>query len=250
MKKYMLIIGGFAIVAAIYLLLTFRPWHKEPPKPVLPDVSEPIQEVEPEKYVSPIDFTALQEKNPDIFGWLDIPGTDTSYPLLQSQENDNFYMRHDAYGNYDSAGSLFCEHQYNRNDMTDPATVIYGHRQNDGSMFGALQQTFSNPESFASHRTIVVYLPDRELHYQVRAALPYDNRHILYQYDFHDTQSYSNFLYSIYNARALGINYADETIETDDTLLILSTCLKGNRKNRFLVVAVLEQTVPETSTAE
>lgn len=159
-------------------------------------------------------------------------------------------MRHDAYGNYDSAGSLFCEHRYNRNDMTDPATVIYGHRQNDGSMFGALQQTFSNPESFASHRTIVVYLPDRELHYQVRAALPYDNRHILYQYDFHDTQSYSNFLYSIYNARALGINYADETIETDDTLLILSTCLKGNRKNRFLVVAVLEQTVPETSTAE
>ena len=40
MKKYMLIIGGFAIVAAIYLLLTFRPWHKEPPKPVLPDVSD------------------------------------------------------------------------------------------------------------------------------------------------------------------------------------------------------------------
>ena len=86
--------------------------------------------------------------------------------------------------------------------------------------------------------------------YRPWAALPYDNRHILYQYDFHDTQSYSNFLYSIYNARALGINYADETIETDDTLLILSTCLKGNRKNRFLVVAVLEQTVPETSTAE
>ena len=76
MKKYMLIIGGFAIVAAIYLLLTFRPWHKEPPKPVLPDVSEPIQEVEPEKYVSPIDFAALQAENPDIYGWLDILDTD------------------------------------------------------------------------------------------------------------------------------------------------------------------------------
>ena len=245
-KKYLLILGGFAIAAALYLLLTFRPWHTEPQRPELPDVSEPIPETE--TYVSPIDFAALQAENPDTYGWLDIPDTDISYPLLQSREDDTFYLNHDAYKNYNSAGALFTEHRYNKNDMTDPVTVVYGHRQNDGSMFGTLQQTFSDPEGFASHKTIVVYLPDRELRYQVRAALPYDNRHILYQYDFHDTQSYSNFLYSVYNARALGINYAEQAMEPDDTLLILSTCLKGNRKNRFLVLAALEQTVPETGT--
>ena len=245
-KKYLLILGGFAIAAALYLLLTFRPWHTEPQRPELPDVSEPIPETE--TYVSPIDFAALQAENPDIYGWLDIPDTDISYPLLQSREDDTFYLNHDAYKDYNSAGALFTEHRYNKNDMTDPVTVVYGHRQNDGSMFGTLQQTFSDPEGFASHKTIVVYLPDRELRYQVRAALPYDNRHILYQYDFHDTQSYSNFLYSVYNARALGINYAEQAMEPDDTLLILSTCLKGNRKNRFLVLAALEQTVPETGT--
>ena len=245
-KKYLLILGGFAIAAVLYLLLTFRPWHTEPQRPELPDISEPIPETE--TYVSPVDFAALQAENPDICGWLDIPDTDISYPLLQSREDDTFYLNHDAYKDYNSAGSLFTEHRYNKNDMTDPVTVVYGHRQNDGSMFGTLQQTFSDPEGFASHKTIVVYLPDRELRYQVRAALPYDNRHILYQYDFHDTQSYSDFLYSVYNARALGINYAEQAIEPDDTLLILSTCLKGNRKNRFLVLAALEQTVPEAGT--
>lgn len=246
-KKYLLILGGFAIAAVLYLLLTFRPWHHtEVQRPELPDVSEPIPETE--TYVSPIDFAALQAENPDIYGWLDIPDTDISYPLLQSQEDDTFYLNHDAYKEYNSAGALFTEHRYNKNDMTDPVTVVYGHRQNDGSMFGTLQQTFSDPEGFASHKTIVVYLPDRELRYQVRAALPYDNRHILYQYDFHDTQSYSDFLYSVYNARALGINYAEQAMEPDDTLLILSTCLKGNRKNRFLVLAALEQTVPEAGT--
>ena len=246
-KKYLLILGGFAIAAALYLLLTFHPWHHaEVQRPELPDVSEPVPETE--TYVSPIDFAALQAENPDIYGWLDIPDTDISYPLLQSQEDDTFYLNHDAYKDYNSAGSLFTEHRYNTNDMTDPVTVVYGHRQNDGSMFGTLQQTFSDPESFAAHRTIVVYLPDRELRYQVRAALPYDNRHILYQYDFYDTQSYSDFLYSVYNARALGINYAEQAIEPDDSLLILSTCLKGNRKNRFLVLAALEQIVPETGT--
>ena len=246
-KKYLLILGGFAIAAALYLLLTFRPWHHtEVQRPELPDVSEPVPETE--TYVSPIDFATLQAENPDIYGWLDIPDTDISYPLLQSQEDDALYLNHDAYKEYNSAGSLFTEHRYNTNDMTDPVTVVYGHRQNDGSMFGTLQQTFSDPESFAAHRTIVVYLPACELRYQVRAALPYDNRHILYQYDFYDTQSYSDFLYSVYNARALGINYAEQAIEPDDSLLILSTCLKGNRKNRFLVLAALEQTVPETGT--
>lgn len=248
-KKYLLILGGFAIAAALYLLLTFRPWHHtEVQRPELPDVSEPVPETE--TYVSPIDFAALQAENPDIYGWLDIPDTDISYPLLQSQEDDTFYLNHDAYKDYNSVGSLFTEHRYNKNDMTDPVTVVYGHRQNDGSMFGTLQQTFSDPESFAAHKTIVVYLPDRELHYQVRAALPYDNRHILYQYDFHDMQSYSNFLYSIYNTRALGINYTEKAMTSEDTLLILSTCLKGNRQNRFLVLATLEQVVPMPNTVE
>ena len=253
MKKYLLILSGFAVIAALYLFLTFRPVSPvEPPRPELPDVSEPAAEPEPEPepepYISPIDFTALQAENPDIFGWLDIPDTDISYPLLQSQEDDTFYLKHDAYKNYNSAGSLYTEHQYNKNDMTDPVTVVYGHHQNNGTMFGNLQKIFSDSESFAAHKEIVVYLPDRELHYQVRAAVPYDNRHILYQYDFDDTQSYSDFLYSVYNVRALGANYAEQTMETDDSLLVLSTCLKGNRKNRFLVLAALEQTVPESST--
>lgn len=124
MKKYLLILGGFAIAAALYLLLTFRPWHHtEVQRPELPDVSEPVPETE--TYVSPIDFTALQAKNPDIYGWLDILDTDISYPLLQSQEDDTFYLNHDAYKDYNSAGSLFTEHRYNKNDMTDPVAALH-----------------------------------------------------------------------------------------------------------------------------
>ena len=239
MKKYFWIIGGFAVAILVYLLWTFYPFHQKLPEPDLPSADEPREKTD--VYKSPIDFVTLQAKNPDIFGWLDIPDTDISYPLVQSPSDDTLYLTHDAYGEYDRAGALFTEHLYNNNDMSDPATVIYGHRQNDGSMFGTLQQTFSDPESFASHNRIVVYMPDGEFHYDVRAALPYDNRHILYQYDFHNAQRYDDFLYSVYDGYALGANFTDERISTDDTLLILSTCLKGNRKNRFLVLAVLDE---------
>ena len=35
-----------------------------------------------------IDFTVLQEENPEIWGWLYIPGTDIDRPLLQSATSD------------------------------------------------------------------------------------------------------------------------------------------------------------------
>ena len=47
---------------------------------------------------SQIDFTALQAENPDIFGWLYIPGTGIDDPILQSEEADDYYETRDAYG--------------------------------------------------------------------------------------------------------------------------------------------------------
>ena len=35
-----------------------------------------------------IDLAALQAVNPDVFGWIEIPGTIISYPLLQGADNN------------------------------------------------------------------------------------------------------------------------------------------------------------------
>lgn len=243
-KRYIIILASFLVLTGAFLLYTFYPTHN----PSKPDLSGKGQQLEGsqngsepmEPYVSPIDFPAMQGKNGDLFAWLDIPGTEISYPLLQSAENDTFYLDHDQDGKYSGVGALFTEHFYNSTSMLDPVTVVYGHHMNNGSMFGNLQKIFSDPEQFQELRTIVVYLPDGELHYNVRAAVPYDNRHILHTYDFNDEEQYRNFLYSIYHVRALGANYTKDEITTEDTLLVLSTCLKGNRQNRYLVLATLD----------
>lgn len=36
----------------------------------------------------PVDFTALQEKNPDIYAWIKIDGTTVDYPVCQNNEDD------------------------------------------------------------------------------------------------------------------------------------------------------------------
>ena len=40
-----------------------------------------------------IDLSALKAVNRDVQGWIDIPGTEISYPVLQGTDND-FYLNH------------------------------------------------------------------------------------------------------------------------------------------------------------
>lgn len=202
-----------------------------------PSSSRPQQTEEP--YASPIDFAALQAANPDIYGWLRIPNTEFDFPLVQRAGDDAFYLTHDSDGNESSAGAIFTESAYNGTNMEDPVTVAYGHQMHAGTMFGRLQETYSRENALEDYGEVTVYLPEEELHYTVFAAVPYDNRHILYHYDFTDSRQYNAFLNSVYEVRELGAVFnSGVSVSPEDRLLVLSTCLAGNPQRRYLVLAV------------
>lgn len=213
------------------------------PPSITPEATEPVPEVSVPLYESPIDFEELQTENPDICAWLLIEGSEVSYPILQSMEDDSFYMNHDSGRQPSSAGALFTESAYNSVDFSDPATIIYGHRMNSGAFFGRLQEMYSDPAGFEEYREITVYLPKEEQHYTVFAAVPYDNRHILYHYNFQSERMCRAFLDSVYSVRAIGAQIAEDVdVTANDQFLILSTCLKGDRSMRYLVLARLNET--------
>ena len=68
--------------------------------------------------------------------------------------------------------------------------MAYGHQMHAGTMFGKLQETYSQENALEDYGEVIVYLPEKELHYQVFAAVPYDNRHILYNYDCTDSRRF------------------------------------------------------------
>lgn len=200
---------------------------------------------EPEPYESPVDFEALWTINTDVYAWLDIPGTEISYPILQSTEADDYYLRRNIERESDSNGVIWTEGSYNGTDFTDPLTVIYGHNMNNGKMFGTLQSVYSSQEALEEHSEIVIYLPDMELHFTVFAAVPYDNRHILYNYDFTNKRTFRLFFQEILSVRAIQAVYAeDAAVSSNERTIILSTCLNGNRSNRFLVCGKLAEMIP------
>lgn len=215
------------------------PTPRPSPTPVPEPESTPVPTPEPTPYVSPIDFEALWERNPEIYAWLDIPNTGISYPVVQN-EDDGYYLNHNSDGDYSGYGALYSESAYNSADFSDGITALYGHRMGDGSMFGNLQRYYSESDALEDYGIISVYLPDRMLEYEVIAAVPYDKRHILYNYGGEDLRMKRNFLFSIYSVVSIDAQLSPERFpDLEDPLLVLSTCLRGDRSKRFIVVSKL-----------
>lgn len=182
-----------------------------------------------------IDFAALHEVNPEIVGWLYIPGTTVDYPVTQT-DNDSYYLSHGPDLAENRAGSLFYETacSYELNDLN---TVIYGHRMNNGSMFGSMSD-FEDPTYFNDHRTAYVYTPDGVRH-------EYEFFTILHSSDSMDSPAYrleydapADFVEtcdSMMDASIVPVN--DVTISPDDKILTLSTCVRGDGDSRLVLQA-------------
>lgn len=197
----------------------------------------PVQE-EKEPYVSKIDFEALWDINTDIYAYIEIDGTDISYPVLQSVTNDGYYLNHTPEGKSGRPASIFTL-KANSRDFTDFNTVIYGHNMKNGLMFGKLKE-YRDEEYLDSHRTIRIYLPDRELVYKVFAAVVYDDRLITSYYKNDDPEACARYLDSIYGNRDINSHVLKDTeVTEEDRIITLSTCVRGQRDARYLIVAVL-----------
>ncbi len=92
--------------------------------------------------VPSVDFNALAQINPDIVGWIYVPGTVINYPVVQTSNNTTYLSRlFDASGN--GSGTIFMDMDDTAPGLVDEQTTIYGHHMNDGSMFKAIDNTLN-----------------------------------------------------------------------------------------------------------
>ena len=106
-----------------------------------PTPTSPPEETEPPdpnaEALAGLDIGALQAENEDVLGWIEIPGTELSYPLLQAEDNE-YYLTHNWKKERSGGGSVFLE-QTNAPDLSGYHTIVYGHRMTNDSMFGTLK---------------------------------------------------------------------------------------------------------------
>lgn len=204
---------------------------------------------EEQSEVIPVKFEELQAVNPDIYAWITVPGTVIDYPILQHASDNTYYLMHNIDGSYGYPGCVYTENM-NSKDFTDNNTVIYGHNMKNGSMFAQLHK-FEDPDFFNENREVLIYLPDEVLHYTIFAAHVYDDRHLLYSFDFTDPEVYQKYLDSIFSTRDMSANIdKDVTVTADDQIITLVTCIGSQPNNRLLVQAVLTDREPGAEAAQ
>ena len=154
--------------------------------------------------------------------------------VLQREGDEEYYSKHSENGAYYSGGSIFSQ-DYNQKDFSDPMTVLYGHNLRNGRMFAQLND-FSDAEVFEAHRYIYVYLPDRMLVYEIFAAYPHSNEHLLLCHDFSDADDFTAYFDAVQAQKSLQANFrTDVWPEPGDRVLTLSTCFRGDNHQRYLV---------------
>lgn len=194
---------------------------------------------QPELPDNPIDFASLTAQNSEACGWIKVDGTNADNPIMQSGENtvEDYYLNHDLNGNTKTAGSVYIQ-KINSADFTDPVTVIYGHNMLNGTMFGTLKR-FRNKDFFNSNRYIYIYTPGHILTYEIISAFTFDDRHILYSYNFNIEESKLSFFDQCVNPKSVTKNVLEgASLNSDDRLAVLSTCT-SNENQRYLVVGKL-----------
>lgn len=131
-----------------------------------------------------IDFEELRKINEDIVAWIQIPGIDVDYPVVQGEDNE-YYLHHTFRKEVNKAGSIFLDYR-NRADFTEQRVIIYGHNMKDGSMFSNLKKYQDNAFRKESG-TAYLYLPEKTLQLEIMVCERVSMRDGVYALEYNMT---------------------------------------------------------------
>lgn len=152
-KKYIILIIFVCIIVfcvSIYIILKdFNELNKN--NKAIEDLIENTIEINEDTHEKEIDWNSLKSINDDIVGWLEIDGTNISYPILK--DKDLYYLKHSFDRKYNSNGSIFTT---NLMPFEDNETIIHGHNMRNGSMFSNLDD-YLNIDFLNLHPIFKIY---------------------------------------------------------------------------------------------
>ncbi|MCM1186793.1 MAG: class B sortase [Lachnoclostridium sp.] len=166
-----------------------------------------------------IDFTRLQEENPEIIGWIlfdNIEGL--SYPILYSGDNEK-YLRTDIYGKSTTAGCIFMEGACTP-DFEDCHTILYGHNMRNSSMFGTLKQ-FKTKNFYDDHQYFTIYTKDGACRYRVFSFYDVEENDSVYSVSFAPNEEFQQFVDKMAEKSYQNTGI---TVSKEDKVMTLSTC--------------------------
>lgn len=202
------------------------------------DSSEPEETTAPTDPPILQDYAAIYEENNDVVGWIKIDGTKVNYPVMQTPDEPNYYLKRNFNGEYSEHGCIYIREECDMNKPSDNITV-YGHNMLDGSMFATLLSYedkdvwVNNPliffDTLTEYHTYKIFAVFKTTA-SIDEGFKYHN-----MIDAVDEEDFNNF---IATAKELSFYDTGITPEYGDKIICLSTCEYTQDNGRLVVAAV------------
>ena len=254
-KKILIpILTAFILVFAVSAGFIIKHYTESAKQEALYDSLAEIVETEPDENVEPAEpiqytetktilpeYTELFTQNSDMVGWITVENTKINYPVMQSKNEPNFYLKHGFDKAYTDYG---CPYVQENCDVQEPSDnlIIYGHHMNDGSMFAGLMK-FTDKAFWKQHKRISFNTLTDVQEYEVIAVFKtfvYSNSPDSFKYyHFVDAENEDEFNAYVEKCRELSLYDTGVSAEYGDKLISLSTCEYSRTNGRLVVVAKL-----------
>lgn len=226
---------------------TEPPAVTDPSEPVDPsEVTDPTTPPETQAPTAPapteppsilLQFQALHALNDDMVGWIEIPGTEINYPVVQSPYEANFYLRKNFYKEKATCGTIYVREACDVFKPSDNVT-IYGHNMRNGTMFADLH--LYEKKDFWEENKYVYFDTLYEYHtYEIFAVfISTADLDVGFSYHiFDDAANQAEYDEFVATCKELSLYDTGITPQLGEKLITLSTCDKSIDNGRFVVVA-------------
>ncbi len=179
----------------------------------------------------------LKKKNHDLTGWLRVQGSEIDYPIMFKEDDNDYYLEHDFFGNSDRNGLLVLDKRCS-SDLVDNHLLIHGHNMKSGAIFGTLKY-YKDEDYMRKHQAIELDTDTEQRFYEVIAVVDTnstgDNGFNYADYiALDDKDTFDTY---VANVKQRSMHKIASTATYGDELLTLSTCDYTMKNGRLLVVA-------------
>ena len=179
-------------------------------------------------------YGALYEQNNDFVGWIQIDGTNINYPVMQTPDNPDYYLKHSFEKTWSDYGVPYLDEACVIGQSNN--LVIYGHHMSNGSMFCDLE-LYSDPAFCMDHPVIRFDTLTSFGEYEVIAVFRYNTNQETFRYDREVNMDETRFSWFMEQVHARELFSTGKDASFGDRLLTLSTCEYTYKNGRLVVVA-------------
>lgn len=183
-----------------------------------------------------------------VVGFIELEGCDIYQPVVQDPEDttNTYFLTHTYYDEQNKGGAIFMDYRCTiSEDYVSPNIVLYGHNQEDGTMFGNLKNYKQNLEFYAENPTVTLRTDYETGTYLIYAFFVTNalekqdsNGEVFHYHDYiealNDEATFDWYMGEVQSRNQI---ISPVKAEFGDKLLVLSTCSNEFSNSRFVVFA-------------